>query len=267
MLKKLLFLFFLTSIFCYSQNSSTILYGKVIDNNNVIYNANVYNLTTKQGTITDKEGKFKIFAKENDSLQISSVGYMTAIFIPKAFNFGMNKNHITLEKTNIVLDEVMLKKHNLTGNLSIDIKKTPKDSIGNLVKSMVESIHNLDYSAIASMDIGLDEMHLRKMSTNVIPNSFKGGTLFRSSIGGKSGLREKTLNRKLEEKSKLPGKILNEFGAYFFFEELKIPKENYHHFISYCSNKNILKLYNDKELLKLIRIFQDESIKYLKSIK
>jgi hypothetical protein len=52
-----------------------------------------------------------------------------------------------------------------------------------------------------------------------------------------------------------------------FFDKLQIPVENYFHFLEYCNPLGIGKLHTENKLLELIKIFEKESISYLKIIK
>lgn len=266
MQKKLLFFFLIVTSVLSAQNKPVILYGKVIDTVKPLENIHVFNLNSKQGTFTNKKGSFRIFASENDNLQISSVGYETVILKVTAYNLGLSANIIQLKIKNIELDEVEIKKHNLTGVLAIDLKQTPKDSVADLVNSMVDDIIKLDINAIMNMEISEDELHLVKPSPVRIANSFKGiGGSF--GLGGNSSKKKNELNLKLESKKNFPKRILTLLGKDFFYVDLKIPKDNYYHFIEYCSYKNIESLFKNEKILELIRVFWKESISYLEIIK
>ncbi|APG64768.1 hypothetical protein LPB136_05060 [Tenacibaculum todarodis] len=266
MQKKILFFFLLITSVLYAQNKPVILYGKVTDSFNPIENTHVFNLNTKQGTFTNKEGLFRIFAKENDNLQLSSIGYETIIFKVTTYSLGLNANTIQLKIKEIELDEVEIKKHNLLGALDLDIKQVPQDKVLESVDSWLEEIMNMSEDAKKNLPIGKDELHLVKPNKVNIANSFKGvGGSF--GIGGKSSKQKKELELKLEAKQNFPKRILSLLGKDFFYNDLKIPKDNYYHFIDYCSYKSIEKLFKNEEILELIRIFQEESISYLKVIK
>ena len=74
------------------------------------------------------------------------------------------------------------------------------------------------------------------------------------------------LRRDLAFKKSFPARILNELGQKFFFEELKIPVEQYYHFLEYCNPLGIEKLYKDGNILAVIEILKKEQIEYLKII-
>lgn len=263
--KKLRFLFLLIPFWAVSQNSREIMYGTIKNTTNVIADVHIINLNTQQGTYTNVNGEFRIFAKEKDILQISSIGYETKLISLAAKNFGLDSNNFYLQKTDIQLDEVVIRNHNLTGNLSVDVKQTPRDTIAEIVDKVEQSILDLDYDAIMNMGVGADEMHLAKVAAPGIPGSFSGaGVGF--SIPNKGDIERRQQKKDIEFKEQFPKRILALLGKDFFFNQLKIPTDKYYHFIEYCSFKNIEELFKKEEILELIRIFQEESITYHKVI-
>lgn len=128
-MKKLIFLILFTSTFCFSQERA-IFFGKIFDNLGTLENVHIINLNTHTATYTNPKGEFKLFAKVNDSLKITSVGYKTKSLILKSSDFGITEKQIHLKKQVIELDEVNIKKNNLLGSLSSDIKNIkPKKEI------------------------------------------------------------------------------------------------------------------------------------------
>ncbi|QOD61642.1 carboxypeptidase-like regulatory domain-containing protein [Polaribacter haliotis] len=263
MKRTLPILFIIISFNCFSQQNKTLFYGKILDSSNVVKNAHIINLKTKRGTFSNETGTFKILTSENDSLQISSIGFKTKIIKVEKFHFREKINFISLEKEIYSLKEFTLKRHNLSGFLSTDLKNVPKDKKAALVQKLVSEIKKIDYNAISKMPLKLDEIHLSKPTVVRLPNYFEG---FGPRFGGGS-IKKDPLKKELEENKKIPDKILKEFGDYFFFEELKIPKDSYYHFITYCSYKNIFELYKEKEIIKIIAILKEESVPYLKLLK
>ncbi|MGY0426867.1 MAG: hypothetical protein ACWIPI_08585 [Polaribacter sp.] len=70
----------------------------------------------------------------------------------------------------------------------------------------------------------------------------------------------------MARKKDFPYKIMSELGEKFFFEKLKIPVDNYFHFLEYCNPLGIEQLHKDGKLLDIIKIFERESKTYLKII-
>lgn len=249
----------------YSQEDRQIFYGRTLHKTTPLINAHIINLNTKQGTFTNKNGDFKIFAKKNDSLQISSIGYKTKYHLVKIFDTGLRKNDFELQKINYELDEVVLKKHNLVGSIEIDIKKTPKDRVADLMAELLNGMMNMDMSQV-NMDMDqMDRMKAPIVNTNPI-NIFQGANLFRASLNTKNKklFEYKKINQ-LKRKENLSLKIINTLGKRTFIHEFKIPEDKIYHFITYCEHKNIEELFYQHKIIDLVKVFKEESTNYLKA--
>ncbi len=269
MKKQLLVTFILSFIISKSlaQEKRKFLYAKITDNIAEISNAHIINTNTNQGTYTNEGGEFRILAKPNDSLKISFVGYKTKVIVVKPNHFWMQINSFILERNIIELDEVALKKHNLFGILSRDMKQTPEDV------AIVKSKGALDFSMIdfeKAVINTIDEIDRSKapdMRKETDPTTKFAGVGGSFGSGPDAHAAEKRRVRKeIAFKENFPKMLISEFGASFFFNELKIPKENYLHFLEYCNTLNIEQLYKDDKKIDVIKILQEESKGYLKII-
>ncbi|PQJ78558.1 carboxypeptidase-like regulatory domain-containing protein [Polaribacter porphyrae] len=262
---KLLFLVLIFSCSYFNaQNKKTIFKGKIIDSLHIVANANIINLKTNQGTFSNDNGIFRIRTSKNDSLKISAIGYETKFFVVKAHHLNEDINLIFLMSKTYQLDEIIVKKHNLIGSLAIDFKKTPVDKNIELVDKIVSDIKKMDFYAISKTPIGIDEAHLMKADIVRLPNNRFEGMGIKSSS---SFAKDTSFIEKLEEENKIAKDILSELGDYFFFIELKIPKNEYNNFFDYCLYKDIVNLYKKNQTLKVIQIFRKECISFLKLIK
>ncbi|MCH3882728.1 MULTISPECIES: carboxypeptidase-like regulatory domain-containing protein [Tenacibaculum] len=247
-MKKILLLnILLYSTTFFSQEKRTFFQGKITNFTTSLENVNVLNLNTKQGTYSNAEGLFKILAKQNDSLRISSIGYASKIY--KVTNVNSNVVKIELEAMNFVLEEVLIKNHNLSGSLDLDINKVPEDKVAILMNDFTTRL-NKDLEYLRSKEKGWLQLSLTGVKAT-FPKSNK-----------KQQIRNEILF-----KERFPKRLLAILGEDFFFNQLKIPKENYYHFLDYCSYKNTENLYKNENFLELIRIFQEESISYHEIIK
>lgn len=262
MKKKLLLLLFFTALKCIAQNGPTYLFGKIYDDLGTLPNAHIINLTTNKATYSNDNGAFKIKATLKDSLKITSIGFKTLIFSIKNTHFGISENKFILEKEIYELDEVAIKKHNLTGSLTSDLKQTPKDKkAAALAKTMDFSIVNMKAK---TKDDYIDK-RVRPPIAKTDPIIPGAGT--KANMPFKHSERLWALRRELAFKNSLPSKLLSDFGEAFFFKELKIPKNKYHHFLEYCIPLGIEKLYQEDNLLAVIKILRKEHTGYLKLIK
>ncbi len=261
--KKLLYIFLLINLSIYSQKQASIFKGKTIDSTSSVKDVHVINLNTKAGTFSLENGKFQIKAKVNDTLQLSSIGYQTKKLIVKAHHFIEKENLIVVKEAIYNLDEIVYKRTNLTGTLTVDVKQTPKKNYKEeAVDNLLEGIKNLDLKEIANMKVGLGEAHLIKAAEVKLPNTYAGvGSSF--TIGG-SNKKKKTQIDFLEEEDEIVKKIYNLLGEDYFKNDLKIKKEQHIIFINSCLGKNIVTLYKKNNVLKLIEIFNKERVNFTK---
>lgn len=175
------------------------------------------------------------------------------------------KVHVYLLDITNQLEEVVLKKK-LTGVLGVDLKGTSKDTIGDLMKDLVTKIKNISTKDLKEIPIGNDELHLQKptVTPGLLP-SFKGAG-GSATIPDFALIRKRALKKKLAYRKRFPSLIKSELGEFFFFSQLKIPKDNLHHFLEYCNPLGIEDLYKQHKLLEVITILRKESISYLKLI-
>jgi hypothetical protein len=132
-MKKLLPIFLLfVSLASFSQTDSLAvkkLIGQVIEaeSKKVLSAANILNLNSVVGTITNENGDFQITAKVNDTIIVSYVGYSSIKL--KITNDLLKGNELVIglyEKAEEVR-EVVIRSTKLIGVLEVDIKQVPQD--------------------------------------------------------------------------------------------------------------------------------------------
>ncbi len=108
-----------------AQEEPVLLKGSVVDEFTQlpISNANVINLNTVKGSVTDDLGRFEISASVNDTLHVSFVGYQSIkIRVPADWIKSRSDFKIKIiEKAN-ALEELVIHKYQLTGVLEVDNK-------------------------------------------------------------------------------------------------------------------------------------------------
>jgi len=266
MIKKLLFIsFFFMGIFItFSQEKNKIISGKILDSLGIVKNANIINLQTKQGTFSNDNGLFRIFVSKGDTLSLSSIQHIsTKIVITKKI-IKKRKLNILLKSNTYTLDEIELKRHNLSGRLGIDTKTVPTNKKDSLLRNV------MDFSKVNMNIVEGDDYtdaRVRPHVNNTDPTARFAGAGGAAVIPFKGSERLWALRKKLAQKKAFPYKILSELGEKFFFDTLKIPIDNYFHFLEYCNPLEIEELHRKGRLLEVIKILRRESISYLKIIK
>jgi hypothetical protein len=101
--------------------------GTIINDNTLmpISNANVININKVKGVVTDVKGFFELEVSVNDTLHISLLGYQSLRV--RVTNDWLKNGTAKLQLTEkaIALEEVIVKKYDLTGYLEIDSKLIP----------------------------------------------------------------------------------------------------------------------------------------------
>lgn len=265
MIKKLLFLFFIFfAIISTAQNQRRFIKGIVLDSLGIVKNVNIINEKSKSGTFSNDEGMFGIYASKGDTISFSSVQHIKKTMIITESIFLKQTLKVILKQNTYTLNEITLKKHNLLGILTSDIKEIPKRKRDSILKN------NMDFSNINfnEKDSRIDA-NVKSMADVTIadPNQKFEGVNLLGFLSLKKKKKYKPIEKNNFDKNKVPNQLLSELGENYFFKELKIPKEKYNHFLEYCNLPKIISLYKKGEFLELIQTFENQSIPYLKIIK
>jgi hypothetical protein len=126
-----LILLFLFSSNAFSQDVLTKkkVYGTVINGTTslVLPNANIININKVKGSTTDTKGAFEIDADVNDTLHITMIGFQSLrVRVTNDWIKNGTAKLILTEKA-IALEEVKVKRYNLTGYLEVDTKLIPEE--------------------------------------------------------------------------------------------------------------------------------------------
>lgn len=255
----ILFVLFYTMVF--SQEERKTLFGIVYDKNGVLENAHIVNFSNNTATFTDDKGEYRIFAKPTDTLRFTSIGYKTIFVELTKEHFNTYRKRITLEKQVYELDEILVRNNELSGDISKDLKKVKQNTREKLAK---ERLNVATINIKNNYDYG--DSRLRHKLVKTDPTRDFEGVGTTTVIPLRKSQELKKLKKELEFKATMPAQLLSELGEEFFFTELKIPVDRYYHFLEYCNPLNIENYYQEREVLKVINIFRNEHINYLKII-
>ena len=109
-MRRLIFivLFLSCCISLHAQNKYFPLKGKVVSADSLSPIPNVHILSEKSyyGATSDYDGKFSMLIRKNDSLRISSIGFVTKIISVDYDSINTNNFEITMERDTIMLQEI-----------------------------------------------------------------------------------------------------------------------------------------------------------------
>jgi mRNA-degrading endonuclease HigB of HigAB toxin-antitoxin module len=248
----LFFVFIFTS---YSQDELSNIKGVISHFDTPVQDIHILNITSNRGTISDINGRFEIDVKVNDTLLISHLEYTSKKVIVKQIDIENGILKIYIESLTNYLETVELKNHNLSGNLLEDTKDVTIDTILKIYGLQRE------FMKLASMPSKPNyEVNREKPIMNNVDPIGEGG------VGGRIGIpirdKENELRRELKLKKSIPEKIIRDFGKDYFIEELNIPEDEIHLFISYCEHRQVFTCYSKGDILKILTIFNEESKNY-----
>ncbi len=108
----------------------------------------VYNRSTSKGTISNKNGAFKISAGINDRIEVVAMQYQHFIVLVDKGAFDSKKLHIFLRESVNQLEEVVVTPYDLLGNVSVDVKKIgySQSGIAEVSKQTSGRINDADYN-------------------------------------------------------------------------------------------------------------------------
>ena len=110
MMRRLLIivLFLSCCISLHAQNRYFPLKGKVVsaDSLSPIPNVHILSKVSYYGTTSDFDGRFSMLVRKNDTLKISSVGFVTEIINVNYDSVNVNNFEIVMQRDTIILQEI-----------------------------------------------------------------------------------------------------------------------------------------------------------------
>ncbi len=155
-MRKLYFLFLFLTLSLSAQDFRIAVRGQILvpdgDDNEGI---TVYNTSSNQGTITDKEGYFTLKMGENDRVIFSALQYNDVIVIIDEGIIAKQKMRLELIENLTVLDDVIVTPYDLSGNITVDIGKVKTTRINPFPEVSLYEIEN-KYEIVADAQTGVE---------------------------------------------------------------------------------------------------------------
>jgi hypothetical protein len=163
-----------------SVSGQEMLRGEIWSEKYPVENVSVANISLKEYTVTDVSGKFSISARENDTLEFSSISMQPKMLIVRGEHFS-GKVDIHLEPRSHYIEEVTVQQYKLTGDLvadskNIKVKLPPAISLG----INMADIHKLQYvddqqSKVTNIALPMTLIPFAKVDITEIFRSFGSG--------------------------------------------------------------------------------------------
>ncbi len=258
-----LLLFFASSLSIHAQEKRVLLKGVVQNNSSPIENVHIINLSARKGSLSNKDGEFKISVKENDTLLFSDIQYLLKRIMITSEDIRKEKISVELKPKNYKLKEIVLFKNNEV-TAPLGLPNTDKKKLNKIERKLNY------YSQKSTPMVFLDALLLSPI-INALPFTKKKGGGIDDIYNIVSGNRknDRTLKRLLDQDQlnnynqlKLK-EIRSYFTENFFTQKISIPKERINPFLNYCLEKNIIILFDRKRYLEITDIFIKESKGFL----
>jgi len=235
----LLFLVLFTSSIVMAQQTDKIT-GEVVNSSTgeALESVNIVNLNQVVGTATNSEGKFQIFAKVNDTLHFSYLGFKSirVRVTNDWFKFGSSK--IQLTELALALEEVVVNQLKLTGYLEVDIKQVP--DINTNYRYSISGLQGTGYEA--SKKSGL---------TRVIGSIFNPADFLHRMFGKKPNELRKL--RKMKQDDEIRNLLASRFDREMLTVLLRVERIDLDEIVSQCNySKGFIRTANDLQILDAI---------------
>lgn len=257
--KLLLLLFIVISPALFAQDiDRTKVAGKIyVPQGEDAEGISVYNISSQKGTITNADGAFEIEIAENDRIQITALQYQSFTVVVDKGVINKKLMNIFLNPAINQLEEVVVRPYDLSGNITVDVKKIPTY---NITKDWDLGYYNLEYGYQFEPD------EITAVSGNAAEealhgNSIKDGVNFLAILGGVGQLlfpqgKKLTIVEKQENQSLLSNNIQERFGKDFIEVNFDIPEDKAVDFLFYAQengmDQDLLKPKNEMQLMEFL---------------
>jgi len=228
---------FLQSI-VYSQNK-IIIEGKIVADSLENSRINILNITKNIGTTNSDSGEFKIEAQKNDTLLFSSVQYKNIQIKISEDVVAKKFLEVVLIKRFIDLDEIIVKKINLTGNLSQDIEEIKiYDYYKSIPTSKIPRLTHIGKQLYTARDGDIDPLL--------------------NMISGRMQMLENA--KEIEQLTFDVQEVIEAIDSSVFTDEFQIPEDEIINFVYYCAESLIFrKLVENDQYLDIIKLFSEKA--------
>ncbi len=243
--KGILSLIFFFCLICFSAKAqeSVLLSGRVEAGNPDIEKIHIINLNLEKGAVTNKEGEFKIYAHENDSLYVSSVQFQNTTIVVTRKMIEDESLVIELKDKMNELAEVVIDDIKLSGHLANDLSKI---SITDVEKKY-ELQNNLN-------DFIRKDREMNPYERPVANGGIRIGKIAGAVIDKLAGEKEKP---KTYTPRELANKSIAIVGHEFFREDLELNENEICNFVYYCAEDvHFKRLVINNNAFVLIEYFQ-----------
>ncbi|WP_142783530.1 carboxypeptidase-like regulatory domain-containing protein [Changchengzhania lutea] len=235
----LLLAFLLISTFVIAQDNNKVK-GVVVDasNDTFLESVNIVNLNQVIGTTTNVDGEFEIYAKVNDTLHFSYLGFKSIRVRVTNDWLKFGSSTIALTELALALEEVVVNQLTLTGYLEVDIKQVP--AINNNYRYSISGLPSTGYEASSPGTL-----------TKIIGSVFNPADFLHRMFGRKPNELRKL--RKMKQDDEIRNLLASRFDREMLTVLLQVDRVDLDEIVSQCNySKGFIQTANDLQILDAI---------------
>ncbi len=216
-----------------------------------VENIHVFNLTTSRGTLTNNNGKFTIVVSIGDTLIFSAVQFEKETLVISLEHYVSKKVQVRLTSSTNELDEILLKKHNLSGNLGQDAKSIETKP------------------QVSALSLGIIDKEIKPLTQSerrLYTATTGGGTIALDPIINAITGRTKMLKERIardKDKRIIEG-LLEKFPTSYFVNELHVAEESIYDFLFYCEAQPNYNVVVKQDRISILHFLTEKAVEYLK---
>ena len=241
LMKNYLFLFLclIATTFVFAQDVTAVK-GIVINaaDDTALEAVNIVNLNQVIGTSTNKDGEFEIYAKPNDTLHFSYLGFKSIKVRVTNDWLKFRSSKIALTELALALEEVVVNQLNLTGYLEVDIKQVPV--INDNYRYSISGLQGTGYEADSPGAF-----------TKIVGSIFNPADFLHRMFGKKPNELQKL--KKMKQDDEIRTLLASRFDREMLTVLLKVDRVDLDEIVSQCNySKGFIQSANDLQILDAI---------------
>ncbi len=241
-MKRLLFLFtfLLATTYGFSQDNTKVN-GTITnsDDTKPLESVNIVNMNQVIGTSTNDKGEFEIYAKVDDTLHLSYLGFKSIRV--KVTNDWIKFGNANIELTELALalEEVIVHQLRLTGHLEVDIKQ-------------VAIQDNFRYSISGLTTTGYEAGDRSPSAVNKVLGAIFNPADFLYNVFGKKPKELKKL-KKMKQDDQIRNLLASRFDREMLMVLLQVDRVDLDQIVSQCNySADFIRVANDLQILDAI---------------
>lgn len=238
------YLFFLLTLLLitptvFAQEDTTVK-GVIINgsNDSPLEGVNIVNINQVKGSTTNAKGEFEVYAKANDTLHFSFLGFKSIKVRVTNDWIKFGSSTIALTELALALEEVVVNQFRLTGFLEVDIQQVPIND-------------NYQYS-ISGLQNGYEAGSYRKSGVNKVLGAIFNPADFLYNVFGKKPQEMKKL-KQMKQDDEIRNLLASRFDREMLTVLLQVDRVDLDEIVRQCNySKDFINSANDLQILDAI---------------